>query len=389
MIDVEAVRADTPACRDLIHFNNAGASLMPRPVAEALHRHLALEETVGGYEAESRAEAELTTFYTEFAALLNARADEIGYVENATRAWDMAFYGLPLKPGDRILAHASEYVSNYLGLLHQAKRRGLEIDLVPSDETGQIDLAAMERLIGPRTRLLALTHVPTQGGLVNPAAEAGRIAKAQGLIYMLDACQSAGQIALDVQALGCDVLSGTGRKFLRGPRGTGFLYVRRAMLDTVEPAFIDLRAADWTGSGSYALAPGARRYENWESYIAGRIGLIHAVRYARGLGLPAIEARVRGLGAALREALASVQGVAVHDQGAVKCGIVTFAKAGESAPALAARLREKAINVSVTAQSSALLDFSARGIDALVRASVHYYNTEDEIGRFADTVASL
>ena len=106
---------------------------------------------------------------------------------------------------------------------------------------------------------------------------------------------------LDVGRLGCDVLSGTGRKFLRGPRGTGFLYVARALAERIEPPFVDLRSTTWTGPESYELAPGARRFENWESYVAGRVGLAAAVRYARRLGLEAIEARVTALGARLRD----------------------------------------------------------------------------------------
>ena len=258
MIDIERVRADSPACQHVLHFNNAGASLMPAPVFDAVQRVLHEENAVGGYEAERRASEDLAAFYAEFAGLLNAETDEIAYVENATRAWDMAFYGLDLRAGDRIITHGSEYASNYLAFLQQAKRRDLHIDIAPSDRFGQIDLEGLERLINPKTRLIAITHVPTQGGLVNPAVDVGKIARRHSLLYMLDACQSVGQIDVDVKAIGCDVLSGTGRKFLRGPRGTGFLYVRREALQQIEPPFLDLHAAGWTGPQSYELADGAR-----------------------------------------------------------------------------------------------------------------------------------
>lgn len=386
MIDKLALRADTPACETVLHFNNAGASLMPDPVYEAVRNHLELERRVGGYEAEARAAGDLADFYTEIAALLGARPEEIAYVENATRAWDMAFYGLPLEPGDRILTHGSEYASNYLAFLQQARRRSLEIDVVPSDACGQIDVAAMETMITPRTRLVAITHVPTQGGLVNPAEAVGAVARRRGLVYMLDACQSVGQIDLDVGRIGCDVLSGTGRKFLRGPRGTGFLYVRRSMIERIEPPFIDLRAATWTGPDGYELAPGARRYENWESNVAGRIGLMRAVRYARSIGVPAIEAEVERLGGLLRAALAERPDIDVQDLGERRCGIVTFVKHDEPPRDLAARLRDRGINVSVSAATSSQLDLGARRIEAVLRASVHCFNTEEEIGRFMDAV---
>lgn len=386
---IRQLRADTPACEDVLHFNNAGASLMPGPVVEAMNGVYRDEIQFGGYEAERRAGPELGAFYDEFAALLNAKASEIAYVENATRAWDAAFYGLPLASGDRIITHASEYASNYLAMLHLARRRELEIDIAPSDASGQIDIDALERMITPRTKLIAITHVPTQGGLVNPAEAVGEVARRHGLIYLLDACQSVGQVEVDVQRIGCDILSGTGRKFLRGPRGTGFLYVSGAILDWIDPPFIDLHSATWTGPDSFVWAEGAKRFENWESNVAGRVGLTAAVRYARGIGVGRIEQRVAGLGARLRDALAEVEGVTVHDLGMRKSGIVTFRKGDLDPVGIAARLRARAINVSVSSLPYARLDLGARGLGSLVRASVHYFNTEAEIEKFVEAVAEL
>jgi cysteine desulfurase / selenocysteine lyase len=389
MIDIAALRADTPATDRLIHFNNAGAALMPDPVFRAMADHLERERQVGGYEAARQAAPQLASFYTEFAALLNCDPGEIAYTENATRAWDMAFYALPLQPGDRILTHESEYVSNYLAFLQQAKRRGLVIDLVPSDATGQIDVTALDRMVTPDHKLIAITHVPSQGGLVNPAEAVGRVAAKHGLIYVLDACQSVGQIDVDVQRIGCHILSGTGRKFLRGPRGTGFLYVSNTIVDSLDPPFIDLAAAEWTDAQTYRLAPGALRFENWESNVAGRIGLARAVAYARAVGMAAIEARTTALADALRAGLAALPDVAVHDRGAVKSGIVTFTVAGRDAGAVQAHLRDRGINTSVTPLIYARLDLGPRGLEAMIRASVHYYNTEDEVARFTQEIAKV
>ena len=384
---VAELRSETPSCSKVIHFNHAGASMMPDPVFGAVVRHLELERDTGGYEAAALAEDAMRSMYSGFAKLLRVMPEEIAFVENATRAWDMAFYALPLKAGDRIITHSSDYSSNYLAFLHLAKRSGIEIDIAPSDSSGQIDVTRLDALLQPSTKVINLTHVPTQGGLVNPAAEVGRFAREHGLTYFLDACQSVGQIDLDVTEIGCHVLSGTGRKFLRGPRGTGFLYVSNEILQDLNPPFIDMHAATWTDASNYELAAGARRFENWESYIAGRIGLGAAVEYALKIGLPAIEDRVTYLADRLRASLSEIDGVNVRDLGSSKCGIVTFEKEGQRATDLMHRLRENGVNISVIGPESAQLDFAERDINELARASVHYINTETEIERFCDFVA--
>lgn len=381
------LRRDTPACEHRIHFDNAGSSLMPAPVWRALMQALETERDLGGYAAEAALAGPLAAFRDNLAALLRVDRAEIAWVENATRAWDMAVYGLPFAEGDEVIVHVSEYASNYLGFLQLTRTKGIALVPVPSDGTGQVDVAALERAITSRTRLIALTHVPTQGGLVNPAAEVGRIARAHGVPFVLDACQSVGQLDVDVQAIGCDILSGTGRKFLRGPRGSGFLYVSKRILERIHPPLIDLHAASWTGADSYDLAPDARRFENYESFQAGRVALGAAAAYALEIGMQAIEARIGTLAADLRARLADLPGVTLHDLGARTCGIVTFTCAGLPAAEVKARLASRGIEVSVSAH--ALLDFRARGITSLVRASVHAFNSEDEVARVAEAVACL
>jgi len=386
-MDIDRLRAETPSTADAIHLNNAGASPTPDPVHRAVLDHLELERAVGGYEAARRAHD--GALYEALAALLGAQADEIAFVENATRAWDMAFYGLRLAPGDRILTHASEYASNYMALLHRRQATGVEIDLVPSGPDGAIDADAIGELVTERTKAICLTHAASHSGLVNDAAAVGRAARRHGLFYLLDACQSAGQIDLDVGRIGCDALAGTGRKFLRGPRGTGFLFIRRDALDRVEPPFVDMRAATWVSPDAFDWAPGARRFETFEGNAAGRVGLARAARYAMEIGLPAIEARIGALAGALRAALAAIPGVRVADPGATKSGIVTFDIEGRAPAEAVAALRERSIFISATEASVARLDLPERGFEALCRASIHYFNTEYEIAGLAEAVASL
>lgn len=389
IIDVEIarLRAETPACERFGHFDSAGASLMPDPVFRAVQDHWTLERNCGGYAAAVEAAPALESLYRNLAALLGAEPGEIAYAESATRAWDLAFYAVALAPGDRVLTHISEYGSNYLSLLQRARRDGIEIDLVPSDAFGQVDLDALEAAIVPRTRLIAITHAPMHEGLIQPVAEIGRIARAHGLIFMLDSCQAVGQIDVKVADIGCHILTGTGRKYLRGPRGTGFLYVSSELSNELDPLSIDMRSAAWTGRDSFEFAPGARRFEAFESNIAGRVGLAAAAAYALEIGPPRTESRIKDLVESLRGLLGETAGVQVRDRGRNPSGIVTFTKSGVAAEELRNRLRAARIVVSVVRREQALLDFSERGVDEVVRASPHVFNTEGEIARFVDIVS--
>jgi selenocysteine lyase/cysteine desulfurase len=362
---------------------------MPRCVLDTQVEHLKLEAAVGGYEAKRLREDQIEAVHDSVARLINCQREEVAIVENATVGWMMAFYSIPFAASDRILTAEAEYASNYLAYLQLARDRGVVVETIPSTATGELCVESLQAMIDDRVKLISVTHVPTNGGLVNPVEEIGAVAKANDILYIVDACQSAGQIPLDVNAIQCDVLSATGRKWLRGPRGVGFLYVSSRILESLHPPMIDLFSAIWVDVDRYELRKDARRFENWESNYAAKLGLGSAIDYALDIGIDNIETEVTRLAEILRGKLNEIPGVSVHDIGKHKCGIVTFSVAGVEATEIETRLRENRILVSVSSPASTLIDASKRKLPALVRSSVHYYNQEAEIDALVNCVKTI
>jgi len=389
VFDIDRARRDTPGTDHVLHFNNAGSSLMPQVVLDAQIEHLQLEARIGGYESAAMQQGAIDRVYDSAAQIVGARRDEIAIIENATRAWDMAFYSIPFEPGDRILTAMAEYASNYIAYLQVARRTGAVVEVIPNDEHGQTSVEALESMLDDNVKLISITHVPTNGGLVNPANEIGRIAREAGVLYLVDACQSVGQLPVNVDDMGCDMLSTTGRKYLRGPRGTGFLYVRDEVVEMLEPVMLDLHAATWVERDRYEIAAGAVRFENWETNYAGKIGLGVAIDYALDWGIESIWERVQVLADRLRSELSAIPGITVRDLGEVRCGIVTFEVEGKAPADIRDALAKHSINVTASGPSSTRLDMEDRGIEGMVRASVHYYNSEAEVSRFCEVVESL
>jgi selenocysteine lyase/cysteine desulfurase len=393
--EVAHARAATPGCApelDQVHLNHAGASLPPQVVVDTQLEYLRSEAITGGYEVAAERADDLDAVKGSIARLLRARPHEIARFENATAAWNAAFWAVPMKDGQRVLVHDHEYGANTVAFLRAEEEYGVVVERVPSDDSGQVSVAAMaDALSRGDVALVSLTHVPTNGGLVNPAAPIGALARSAGVPFLLDACQAVGQLDLDVEAIGCDFLSATGRKFLRGPRGTGFLYVRESILDRVRPSQPDHHGADLVASDRYELAPGAQRFEYWEYDHAAWLGLGAAVEHALGWGTDRIEATVAERAAQLRERLADA-GFRLYDQGIQQCGIVTVGSAepdGPTAEDLAARLTEHRIHSSLAVANSARYDFDRRDLPTLVRLSVHYTTTVDELDRTVEVLGGV
>jgi len=386
---INQLRDDTPGCHHQIHFNNAGASLPPRSVLQAQLRYTLEEAITGGYELEAEYQPELEQVYHTIARLIGAESREIAMTENATQSWHLAFHSIPFKPGDTILTTDLEYASNYISYLQKKREFNVQIKVIPSGVDGGMDIQKLEEAIDDSTRLISLSHIPTNSGTVNPAEEIGKVARKYKILYLLDACQSIGQYPVDVSVIGCDMLTATGRKYLRAPRGSGFLYVCADVLPQLNPPFLDLHGAEWTSKNSYELRSDARRFENWESNYSIRMGLGKAAQYAINIGLDTIWSRIQQLADKLRQKIKTIDGCTVHDQGTNLCGIVTFNHASLRATEIKSLLAQANMNVSVTTESSARLDMEQKNLFEAVRASVHYYNTANEIDVFISELRNI
>ncbi len=388
--EIERLRSETPGCAQRIHLNNAGASLMPQPVLRAITEHLELEARIGGYEAADARQKEIAGAYDEVGKLLSCAGANIAMVENATVAYQQALSSIPFERGDVILTSRNDYISNQIMFLSLAKRIGVEIMRVPESPQGGADPDALAGMLRKhRPVLVAITHVPTNSGLVQPVEEIGMLCREAGVWYLVDACQSAGQIPLDVARIGCDFLSATSRKFLRGPRGAGFLYASdRVLRAGLEPLFPDMRGANWKAADRYEHALDARRFENWEFAYALVLGTGAAARYANGIRVERIAARVQELAGQMREQLAA-RGYRVLDRGARKCGIVTVAIPAPEGARFHAALEARGINTSISRREYAVLDFADKGVEWALRMSPHYYNTEEEVREAVAIIAEL
>jgi selenocysteine lyase/cysteine desulfurase len=389
--ELERWRADTPGCTRLVHLNNAGAALVPRPVQSAIRDHLALEQEIGGYEAADARREDVRHAYAAMGRLLGTEARNIALVQNSTVAFAQAVSAFDFNGGDVILTSRSDYASNQIMYLSLARRRGVEIVRAPDAAEGGIDPDAVQKLIRKRRpSLVALTWIPTNSGLVQPVEAVGRICRNAGVPYLVDACQAVGQLPVDVGALQCDYLSGTARKFLRGPRGLGFLYASdRVLQEGAHPLLVDMHGADWTDTDDFALNPDARRFETWENAFALVLGLGAAAEYALQAGVEPTGRRARELAEYARSQLSAIPGVRVLDRGPELCAIVTIAVDGQDTANIKLALRSRGINTSSPQREDAVIDMDDKGTASALRISPHYYNTQEEIDTAVDAIQEL
>jgi selenocysteine lyase/cysteine desulfurase len=374
-------REDTPGVAGRVHLNNAGASLMPKSVLIAITDHLQRESLLGGYEAEAEAAEAVRNVYAAVAGLLGSTPANVAIVENATVAFYQALSCFDFQPGDVIVTTRNDYISNQLAYLSLARRRGVVVHRAADLESGGADPDSVRELLrNPRARLLAVTWIPTNSGLIQPVEALGEAAAAAGVPYLIDACQAVGLLPIDVARLRCDFLAAAARKYLRGPRGIGFLYVADRVIERGQyPLYIDMRGATWSTQDSFDPAPDARRFENWEFSVALVLGLGEAARYAGQVGVLHGGARARGLAAKIRQKLGDLAGFRVLDHGADLGAIVTVEIRGRHAYSVVTELRTCGINTSAAVRNDAVIDMDQKGAVSALRISPHYYNTDAEI----------
>ena len=390
-MNIDQLRNDTPRCKSIIHLNNAGAALMPKQVADAIRDYITDEENYGGYEVSDKRSDELNSFYDYAAILLNTKHNNIAFTTNATDSYNRALSSVNFQQDDVVLISGNDYPSNFIAYLSLQKRYGIKIILLNNTETGEIDLDDLENKIKKfAPRLVSVTHVPTSSGLVQPVNAIGRITQNYDTLFLLDACQSLGQLQVDAAATNADFISGTLRKFLRGPRGAGLLYVSdKALQAGYEPLFPDLRGAEWIAENKYRPEAGARRFEDWETAYALMIGSKEALKYLLDIGIENIEARNAMLNYKLRHDLKTFCNIDTLDRGKKQCSIITFRAGNKSLQSTKKFFQEKGINIYATSKKDAIIDYREKGIDWTLRVSPHYYNTESEIDLFIEAVKEL
>lgn len=379
-MNLDGIRKDTAGCSDKIFLNSAGSSLMPKPVVEAMVNYLHEEQQWSGYVTADRNGAQISRFYEEAAGLINSAARNIAFTTSSTDGYVKALSSIPFKQGDCIITTNDDYISNQIAFISLQKKLNIEIVRVANLPDHELDLEDFERLIKKHNpKLIAVTHIPTNSGLIQNVEAVGKLCQQYDILYLVDACQSVGQIVVDVQKIHCDFLTATGRKFMRGPRGVGFLYVSDKVLDLgMAPLFPDSIGAQWTAFNDYELNATARRFELWERSNAAILGFKEALHYANNIGMQNIENYNRTLAEKLRSDLYSA-GFKVLDYGNRLSSIVTFCDQNNQTGAIERALRENQVYFTVSKKSNALIDFTIKNVENAIRLSPHYFNTLEEI----------
>ena len=390
-MNIKQIRKDIPYYKNKIFLNSAGSSIMPKSVVQRIDYYLREEERFGGYKVVELNEGEISDFYSKTAKLINCKPHNIAFANSATDAYSKALSSIDFKKDDSIITTDDDYVSNHIQFISLKRRFGIKIIRIKTLENGGINITDFEELVKKHNpKLVSVTHIPTNSGLIQNIESIGEICHRHQILFLIDACQSIGQLSIDVKKIKCDFLTATGRKFLRGPRGTGFLFVSDRLLnDGYFPLMIDLRGARWTGIDKFEILESAKRFENWEIPYSLLVGLTEAINYANHIGLDYIESYNEKLMAHFRKNLSGIPGIRLFDIGLKICNILTFVKDGVSLKETKEKLDKNNVLFSISKKESAFIDFNKKEIDWAIRLSPHYFNTIEEIDKTVEIIDGI
>lgn len=383
------IRRDTPGLKGRLNLDNAGSSFMATPVIERMKAALEQDVLLGGYVAQEQQQNELDDIYPTLAALFGGLATDYAVVGSAVDGWTKAFYSLPLELGDNIVTAYTEYCANYVAYLQLKEKRGVEIRVARMAAEGGVDLEHLESLVDANTKLISITHMPSSSGEIVDVAAVGRIARKHDILFQLDACQSAGHIPLNVNDLGCDIMTGTARKFLRGPRGIGFLYVNERARQKMEPIVLTNQSAAWVQSDKYDLRSDTRVFEAWERSVVNQLGFKAALDYYQNIGVKEAGHTLLNVADYLRSGLAVKSNVSMTCPHSARSAIITFNLTGLSPEDVKMRMEGHGISTQIASVNHTRLDLEARQIDKAVRVSPHYYTTSEDVDRFLDVLDQI
>lgn len=377
MIDVERVRSDTQVAQEVIYFNNARVSPYPRPAARAIRDFVEVEAT-GGW-----AELDATEIHRDtraaLARLLNSTEDNTILTTSATHAFNLIVNGLDWGPDQNVVMSDLAYRSIAIALLHLEARLGVQLRVAPSDEL-LIDPETLLALVDDKTRLVVVPQLATFSGVIQPVTRLAELLAETGALFAVNGTQALGQIPVDVQAIGSDFFFATSRKWLRGPRGLGVLNVKPGLIPRLLPTTVGHTAALWTGPGEYEIVASPDRFHAGDHPFALMKGLSASADYAMGVGVESIFERNLELGSYAREALRSA-GIKIHDDVHGQTGNIPL-QVGERDPDdVVDHLRAHGVAACVIYEENNLLALRRMGARSLVRLSISYFNTKEEIDR--------
>ena len=369
-----------------INFNNAGASKNPEFVVNRIKEYLDEEVIFGGYYAAEKNKKHIINFYKNLSFLINCHESEISFVPSSTYGWNFFLDSVNLEKGDNIIIFDNEYGNNFLSLL---KKKNVEIRVSEIDTNGKICLSNLKKKIDKKTKIICVCHIASQSGNIQNVEEICKVSKKLNnkIIFLLDACQSIGHIKIDVKKINCDVMVGSGRKYLRGPRGTGFMYIKDSIKKNIRPSIFDSRSCVLKKMKTILYKKNL--FETFEFPPALIIGLSESLSYLNKLGIKKIEKKIKNLSIYFRKKIKKINSVTVYENPLLLSGINTISVEKKPVEKIHKYLLKKKILTSICTTSTSYHHFEKMNVKKLLRISFHHYNTRKEIDYLVEVLNDL